>query len=314
MSDRIISEWTPHHVEAFGAEPLRFDHTAHLSPLFSDEALAELIEKTPRKNYYVNTMKRGAKDRSSRREGEIRGLSGREVLDAVAKGHIWIMLLYPDTVNPAYGQLLDQIYDEFQERVPDMRVSKKKISILISSPNIPVFYHCDLAGQTLWQVRGEKTVYVYPNHEPYLPQPNLEKIVLNEAHEISLPYDPQWDKVASSFTIKPGDMLHWQLYAPHRIQNGNCVNVSFTTEHVTPMVRRNFVVNFANGILRRTLKVDKLSQTTSGPRYWTKLATLGAAKILKLQKGRQQNFKVDFTVDPSAPDCVRDIPAYQFTK
>lgn len=314
MTDRIITEWTDHHVEAFGKEPLHFRHNAHLSPLFSDDTLAELIERTPRENYYVNTMKRGAKDRSSRREGEIRGLSGHDVLAAVATGHIWVMLLYPEKVIPGYDQLLEQIYSEFQEHVPSLQVLKKKISILISSPNIPVFYHCDLAGQTLWQVRGEKTVYVYPNHEPYLPQPNLEKIVLNEAHEISLPYDPAWDKAANSFTIRPGDMLHWQLYAPHRVQNSNCVNISFTTEHVTPMVRRNFTVNYANGILRRTLGVNKLSQTTHGPQYWSKLATLAAAKAFKVQKGREQKFNVDFTVDPSAPDSVRDIPAYQFSK
>jgi hypothetical protein len=314
VNDRIITEWTPHHVEAFGKEPLLFHHRAHLSPLFNDDALAELIERTPRECYYVNTMQRGAKDRSSRREGEIRGLSGRQVIDAVAKGHIWIMLLYPEKVIPGYGQLLDQIYSEFQEHIPDLKVLKKKISILISSPNIPVFYHCDLAGQTLWQVRGEKTVYVYPNHAPYLPQPNLEKIVLNEVHEISLPYDEAWDKVATSFTIKPGDMLNWQLYAPHRVQNGNCVNVSFTTEHVTPSVRRNYAVNFANGILRRTLGVNQLGQSTAGPAYWSKLATVAAAKALRLQKGREQSFKIDFAVDPAAPDSVRDIPVYQFRR
>lgn len=313
MSEPIITEWTKHHVDAFGKEPMRFKHRAHLSPLFSNETLAELIERTRRENYYVNTMARGAKDRSGRREGEIRNLSGRDVLDAVANGHIWIMLLFPDKVIPGYGKLLDQVYAEFLEHVP-LEVFKKKISILISSPNIPVFYHCDLAGQTLWQVRGQKTVYVYPNHEPYLPQPNLEKIVLNEEHEISLPYDPVWDRAASSFTIEPGDMLHWPLYAPHRIQNGDCVNVSFTTEHVTPMVRRNFAVNYANGILRRTLGMSKLSQTTRGPQYWSKLATVAAAKALRLQKGREQNFRVDFRVDPTAPDSVRDIPAYEFRK
>lgn len=313
MNDRIIAQWTQHHTDAFGKEPLLFKHTAHLSPLFRDDALAELIERTPRSNYYVNTMARGAKDRSSRREGEIRDLSGKDVLQAVARGHIWILLLYPETVIPEYSQLLEKIYEEIQEKVP-LKVFKKKISVLISSPSIPVFYHCDLAGQTLWQVRGEKTVYVYPNHEPYLPQSNLEKIVLNEAHEISLPYDPEWDKRAAAFTIKPGDMLHWQLYAPHRIQNGNCVNVSFTTEHVTPVVRRNFTVNFANGILRRTTGLQSLSQSTSGLQYWGKFATVAAAKALRLQKGRGQKFNVDFTVDPEAPDCVRDIPPYVFQK
>jgi hypothetical protein len=314
MITPIITSWDAEKVGAFGRKPMRFRHRAHETDLFTDDRLARLIERTPRESYYVNTMRRGATDRSSRREGEIRGLSGADVLQAVRDGHIWILLLFPDTYDASYGELLDTIYDEITGNVPGLDVHKRKISILVSSPDIPVFYHCELAGQTLWQVRGRKTVYVYPNTEPYLPRPNLERIVLNEAHEISLPYDPAWDTVAEVFTIDPGDMLHWPLNAPHRIQNASCLNVSFTTEHVTSEVRRNYAVHYGNGIIRRTLGVQRLSATTSGPSYWMKLGTMAAARALKLQKGREQTFRVDFTVDPKAPDGFRDIPAYDFRK
>lgn len=314
MADSIIVGWDPATVADFGRKPVCIKHRAHLSPLFSDATLARVIERSPRDCYYVNTMRRGATDRSSRREGEIRDLSGAQVLEAVRTGHLWILLLFPERVEPGYGALLEQIYDEIAVAVPSLHVKKKKLSILISSPDIPVFYHCDLAGQTLWQVRGRKTVYVYPNRDPYLPQPNLERIVLNEAHEISLPYDPAWDAKAETFTIDPGDMLHWPQSAPHRIQNASVVNVSFTTEHVTPQVRRFYVVNYGNGILRRTFGMQRLSQTMTGPAYVAKLATTAAAKAARLQKGREQRFRVDFRVDPTAPDCVRDIPAYEFSK
>ena len=43
-------------------------------------------------------------------------------------------------------------------------------------------------------------------------------------------------------------------------------------------------------------------------------ATMAAARALKLQKGREQRFHVDFTVDPTAPRGYRDIPAYDFRK
>ncbi len=298
----------------FGKKPLRFNHTAHESPLFTDEALAELIERTPRENYYVNTMEPKPEGGFKRREGEIRDLSGAEALEAVRTGQIWILLLFPDESIGGYRDLLETAYGDITTHVPDMKIYRKKISILISSPNIPVLYHCDLAGQTLWQVRGEKTVYVYPNREPYLPQPNLEKIILGEAHEISLPYDPAWDEDAQVFTIQPGDMLHWELNAPHRIQNGDCVNVSFTTEHVTPEVRRNFVMNYGNGVLRRLTGARSLSREPRGLRYASRFATMAAARAFKLQKGRGQKFHVDFTVDPSAPRGYRDIPAYDFQK
>ena len=314
MSDPIITNWDAENIAAFGARPLKFKHRAHLSPLFSDETLAQLIERSPRENYYVNTMDIASQDRRTRREGEIGDLSGKQVLEAVRNGHIWILLLFPERAVSGYGDLLEQIYDEIHEHVPALKIMKKKLSILISSPDIPVFYHCDLAGQTLWQVRGQKTVYVYPNHAPYLPQPNLEKIVLNEAHEISLPYQREWDSTADVFTIEPGDMLHWPLNAPHRIQNASCVNVSFTTEHTTPEVRRTYVVNYGNGILRRVAGLEHLSQTISGPSYWTKFAAMAVARSMRLQKGRSQTFKVDFAVDPAGRDGLRDIPAYEFRK
>jgi hypothetical protein len=302
MTEILLPELDVDQIAGFGHVPLLLRHAAHRSDLFTDERLARLIEGSQRENYYVNTTTPGATDKSSRREGDLSRL------------RIWILLLQPEKVDPEYGELLERIYVELSSRMPTFSVKKKKISVLISSPGIPVFYHCDLAGQTLWQVRGEKTVFVYPAREPYLPQTNLEKIVLNEAHEVSLPYDPGWDAAAETFTIQPGDMLHWPLNAPHRVQNGDSVNVSFTTEHVTADVRRTYVVNYANGILRRTLGLQQLSQSTKGMNYWAKYATLGAARMLQVQKGREQTFRIDFTVDPNAPGGFRDIPAYEYRK
>ncbi len=312
--DPVVTDWDDDKIANFGKLPLKFHHNAHLSPLFDDETLARLIEHAPRENYYVNTVDISPDGSRRRREGEFAGLSGADVLDAVRQGRIWILLLYPEKIDDGYGRLLTDIYADITGHVPGLKVLKKKISILISSPRIPVFYHCDLAGQTLWQVRGQKTVYVYPNHEPYLAQPNLERIVLGEAHEISLPYKPEWDEVADVFTIEPGDMLHWQLNAPHRIDNGPSMNVSFTTEHVTPEVRRNFAVNYGNGIIRRMTGAERLSRQTSGVNYWSRLATMAAARALRLQRGREQTFKVDFKVSPGAPNGFETIPAHEFRK
>ena len=176
-----------------------------------------------------------------------------DTLDAVRKGHIWVLLQQPHEIEAAYGDLLRDIYAELEERVPGFKSYKHKMSILISSPKVQVYYHADVPGQTLWQVRGTKRVYVYPNTAPFLPQPGIEKIVLGEAHEISLAYEPWFDDYAEVIDLKPGRMLHWPLNCPHRIVNADCLNVSFTTEHMTDDLRNVYAVNYANGILRRTL-------------------------------------------------------------
>lgn len=309
-----IMDWTGLDIDQFSKVPLEIGHRLHTSDLFGDEALARLIDQSDRENYYVNTMDVDAHDVSTRREGETGDISGERALEALAKGHIWYLLMQPEKVDPRYGELVESIYDEIAEYVPGFDVSMKKLSILVSSPKVQVYYHCDIPGQSLWQIRGSKKVYVYPNREPYLDQPSLEKIVMNEAHEISMPYKPEFDEAATVYDLQPGKMLHWPLNAPHRIVNNDCVNVSFTTEHFTADIKRKFVVNKANGILRHRLGLSPRSQKTDGLGYWAKYGLAGAYKVSGLQKQRRQSFKVDFTVDPEAPRGVRTIDGYEFQK
>ncbi len=309
-----IMDWSDLDIADFSKRPLQIGHRLHESDLFGDDALARLIENSSRENYYVNTMDIDHHDVRTRREGETGDISGADALRAVANGHIWYLLMQPEKVDPRYGELVEQIYDEIAAHVPGFQVSMKKMSILVSSPRVQVYYHCDIPGQSLWQVRGSKKVYVYPNREPWLDQPSLEKIVMNEAHEISMPYRPEFDDDATVYDLQPGYMLHWPLNAPHRIVNNDCVNVSFTTEHMTDSIRRTFIVNKANGILRHRLGLNPRSQKTDGLGYWAKYGVAGAYKVSGLQRQRRQSYKVDFAVDPEAPRGVRSIAGYEFQK
>jgi hypothetical protein len=250
----------------------------------------------------------------TRREGTIDGLSGVDTLEAVRKGHIWVLLQQPHEIAGGYGDLLRDIYAELEERVPGFKSYKHKMSILISSPKVQVYYHADVPGQTLWQVRGTKRVYVYPNTAPFLPQPGIEKIVLGEAHEVSLQYEPWFDQYAEVIDLEPGRMLHWPLNCPHRIVNADCLNVSFTTEHMTDELRNAYAVNYANGILRRTLGLQNLARPTSGLGLYGRLGLAAAYKFSGLQTRRKSGFKVDFKVDPTAPFSVRNVPAFDLRK
>ena len=183
--------------------------------------------------------------------------------------------------------MLREIYAELEARVPGFKSYKHKMSILISSPKVQVYYHADVPGQTLWQVRGTKRVYVYPNTAPFLPQPGIEKIVLGEAHEVSLDYQPWFDSTPQVIDLEPGRMLHWPLNCPHRIVNADCLNVSFTTEHLTDELRNAYAVNYANGILRRTLGLQNLARPTSGLGLYARLGLAAAYKFSGLQKRRK---------------------------
>ena len=313
----VLTDFQARHAELFGRHAVELGHGLAQSPLFADEALASLIERAPRGSYHVNTMDVTTHDPKTRREGVIDGLSGAQTLDAIRRGHIWILLQNPDSYDTRYSEMLRSLYAEFETRVPGFKSYKQKMSILISSPNVQVYYHADIPGQTLWQVRGVKRVHVYPNTAPFLPQAALERIVLGEAHEISLGYQPWFDEHAQVVDLQPGRMLHWPLNCPHRIVNADCLNVSFTTEHWTNELRNAYAVTYANGVMRRALGLGdsaRLARPTSGPGLHARMALAAAWKYAGLQKQRARTFQVDFKVDPAAPWSVRPIAPFQMSR
>lgn len=314
MTLRIFTDFSKRHTELFGRHNVNLGHALAASPLFGDAALAELIERAPAGSYHVNTMDVTTHDPRTRREGVVDGLSGAEALEAVRRGHIWILLQNPGRYDPRYEVMLGHIYREMEELVPGFRSYKQKMSILISSPRVQVYYHADVPGQTLWQVRGHKRVHVYPNTAPFLAQDALERIVLGEGHEISLDYEPWFDEYAEVIDLAPGRMLHWPLNCPHRIVNADCLNVSFTTEHWTDELRNAYAVNYANGVMRGRFGARQLSRPTAGPGMWARMGLAAAWKKSGMQKRGQKKFKIDFKVDLDAPWCVRPIAPYELTR
>jgi hypothetical protein len=306
----IMADWKPQHVALFGEHILHLKHRLAQSPLFSDDALARLIEKTPAEHCYVNSMDRRAHNPRSRREGAILDLSGADVLEAVKRGNIWINIHKLGQTDPAYAEMLRDIFAEFEDRVPGLKTYRQSMTLLISSPNVQVYYHCDVPGQMLWQMRGVKSVFVYPNKEPFLNQAAMERIVLGEAHETGMPYEEWFEDYAEVVELGEGEMLYWPLNCPHRVVNHDCLNVSMTTEHWTDPLRNVYAVNYANGILRRSFGAARLSQATSGPSFWGKAALAAFAKKTGLQRLHHRKRLIDFAVDPAAPDSVRDVPAY----
>ena len=63
-------------------------------------------------------------------------------------------------------------------------VIDRNAGILISSPNAQVYYHADLPGQSLWQIRGTKRVYIYPPVAPFLTPEQIERIILPGSRSI----------------------------------------------------------------------------------------------------------------------------------
>jgi hypothetical protein len=292
----VITRFTDQDAALFGRHTTRLPHRLHDHPLFTDEALADLIERLPRDHYNLNRMSRPDEPRAFWQEGELGTMRGRDVIEAIKAGQLWLNLRAVQDVDAGYKALLDDMFATFEAGVPGLSTFKRSFGILISSPRAQVFYHADVPGQGLWQVRGRKTIWIYPKGAPFLPQEALEGIVLGETEE-EIAYQPWFDAHAERHDLEPGDGLLWDLNAPHRVENADVLNVSVTTVHWTSAIRRSYAVNYANGVLRRRLGVKAPSDSLRGFAVVPKMAFAAAYKKLGLHSKRQVKREIRFRLD-----------------
>ncbi len=301
----IVTSWEPKHALLWGSQPICLRHSLHEHELFSLDSLADLIERYPAGKYMlVHVGKRG--ERKLWREGDFGGLSGRDVIESVAHGRMWLNLLHVHEIDHRYGDLLDQIFQEIEGHIPGYRTFNRINGILISSPDAQVYYHFDTSGQSLWQIAGRKRVYVYPAESPFLKSRELESVCCYH-DEVNIQYEDWYDEHAKVFEIGPGEMLSWPLNAPHRIENMG-FSISMTVEYGTPSIRRKLIVNSANCLLREYLRIQP-KPYRSGLGYLSKAALYGSVRASGLLKARRrQRRPITFHLDPFVPGKIIEVP------
>ena len=124
-----------------------------------------------------------------------------EAIDAIEKGRMWMNIRRVMDWAPEYRTLLDEVFDEFEARMPGFKTFKRNLGVLISSPNANVFYHADIQGQSLWQIEGIKRVYIYPRSEVFITPKSVEKILLRETAE-DMPYENWFDDYATHVDLQ----------------------------------------------------------------------------------------------------------------
>lgn len=289
----------------WGNVPLLLEHKVHQRPMFTDDGLADIVDRLPDELISIVSI---AGERSSRSDVSYcrrNGLSGAALIEAVKQGRIWINIIRIERALPEFRQLLAEIYEEIDRHAPGLGVYATSVGLLISSPKAKVYYHADPPGQTLWQLRGEKRILIYPDRAPFLRDSDIENVIRGVTEE-EIHYEAWFDDHAQVIDLKPGQMLHWPLNAPHRVDNMDCMNVSITTEHWTPEIRRNFAMRYGNGLLRQFGWTPK-SKDLYGPNLWAKVALTAAWRITGQQKRQAFRRTMRFDLDPQNPGQLRPI-------
>jgi Cupin-like domain len=293
---------------AFGSEPLLARHNLHESALFRDESLIELLDRHPRELIYA--IKTG--DDPEHEENRLAlhdGVCGADLLAAVKRGRFWLNVTRVNRVDPRFRDLIERLYGELAKVVPGFKPQKTQGSLVISSPRAVVYLHADAPPNILWHVRGRKKIWIYPAiDERILPREDLEDILACARHEY-LPYRPEFDAVATSYELGPGDMVTWPQNAPHRVTNLDTLNVALSTEHFTARSRARVRVYCANRFLRTRFGYSRLSSRETGPGAIAKTFLHRAARLVGLEtdEAAAKEWVPALRVSPDSPTGVVDL-------
>ncbi|MDN5914098.1 MAG: hypothetical protein L0I76_03110 [Pseudonocardia sp.] len=307
----VIENFEQRHAQLWGSHTVRLKHSLHERPLFSDESLAEIIDHADRRTMTISTMEDEVRSSGDWHYCLPGDLSGCEILRAVKSGRIWINFTHIAQFDARFASVLDELYADLETLVPGFRPFKRNMGLLISSPGARVGYHTDIPGQTLLQLRGSKRLWIYPASEPFLKVPEFEDVVRRVTEE-DITYESWFDDYAEVYDLVPGDLLHWRLNGPHKVANLDSVNVSITTQHWTGDIRREFALNYGNGLLRNMLHYTPRSRKTSGPAFWVKAGTALTWRKAGMQNRQSHRRTVRYHVDPDAPNGVRLMERQRF--
>lgn len=307
MSQPLLPDWTQEDFNIVEEGVLVAPHRLGETGLFEDDALAEIIDHHPVEDLGINTM--GVDPNVfDWREGERNGVSGKELLELVRSGQLWINCRKMLKNNPAYASLFNQLYDEIEANKPGFKAQQRTANLLISSPTAWVPYHVDMPVNMLWHIRGEKRVWVYPHFDKRFASADVLGRVCSGEWTEDVPYDKSFDKYALVFDAKPGQLITWPQFAPHRVRNLEGLNVSLSTEHKNPRARRRINVHEANRLMQSKLGVNLGGIEVDSIGAYAKQTLSRTSRLVGKFAGKQKDqfvYPKTFVVDRDAPNGYR---------
>jgi hypothetical protein len=238
----------------FTRAPFALRHRLERHPLFSMQRLVALARSLPQSKVEYN-----AGDVPMTLDPRLTpqtGLSPEETIRRIEQCNSWMVLKNVE-LDADYRRLLDDCVDEVRDMSAAFtggRVTRGMRDrfgyIFISSANARTPYHMDHEENFLLQVRGSKVINVIPpDDREVLTTAELERF-FGGAHR-NLTFKEEYRGHARPFELTPGVGVHVPVTAPHWVQNGPEVSVSFSITFQTAASLRWAHVHRVNSRLRR---------------------------------------------------------------
>ncbi len=289
-------------------EPVAMQHDMASSGMFDDVRLAELIDiyrKAGPSHYTLGTLDSDGVGEKWQ-NGVLAEMPGKQLLEAIKTGRLWLQLQHMHEIAPDYHQLSIRAYQDMYDDGAGFKPIALTSNLLISSPAARVLCHIDCKEVTLFHIRGRKRFWLYDLTE--VADKTVESIILREQEE-EIPYTSDWDKNATCVDLEPGQAMNFPHFWPHRIDNIDGLNVSLQTEFYSPKGLKELGVRYANGIMRRRLGITPGPVKNTGLATYVKAFTGLALKKLGVNKPAERKIISRFILDPASPGAVRQLSA-----
>ena len=232
----------------FNREPFTIRHRLAGHPLFALPRLIELARRLPAEHVSYNSG--DVPVTTGLYKGPRTGLSIEETIRQIEQCRSWAVLKFVEG-DPEYRRLLDDCLDEIKPLsepvAPGMQ--KRQGFIFISSASSVTPYHMDPEYNFLLQIRGSKKITIWdPADRSVLSERELEDYY--SEREFQIAFKEEYRAKAKRFTLAPGLGLHFPVTAPHFVENGDEVSISFSITFQTPASERRRFLYGANARLR----------------------------------------------------------------
>lgn len=181
------------------------------------------------------------------------GLSIADTIRGIEENGSWMVLKFVER-NPAYKALLEETLAELMPVIGPVTGAMHQLEsfIFVSSPNSVTPLHFDPEHNILLQLRGTKTMTVFPATDAEIAPNELhERFQLGLASR-NLPWDEAYAARGTEHVLTAGDGIHVPVMTPHWVKNGPKVSISFSVTWRSEWSYRAADAHAFNAVLRRT--------------------------------------------------------------
>ena len=211
---------------AYPAEPVKLSHTLSADDFFSLDRLADLAGALPPELVEYNRGDLPVDQDPDKTPGN--GLSPAETVRSIEENGSWLVMKNVERDAACHAKMMDALVDlqhEISRATGPM--FRHEAFIFISSPDSVTPFHMDPEHNILMQIRGTKQMRVYDAASAGILSPELHEAYHAGGHR-NLPFEAHYDDAATRFELEPGDAVHVPVKAPHWVQNGPGVSISFS--------------------------------------------------------------------------------------